>query len=127
MYGERDDPYAVLTRLSNILEQSLSPAEVLPAIASAIGTGAQGTLPGNPIQRNGEEEVVAIYGRPQPETITFPMVYQSETVGTLQVAPRARGEEFSSADRRLIENIARQAGSRGPGGAPERRVDPLAS
>lgn len=38
------------------------------------------------------------------------LIYQLETVGQLILAPRSPGESFSNADRRLLENIARQAG-----------------
>ena len=42
--------------------------------------------------------------------VTFPLVYQSEIVGQLRVAPRAADEPFTKADKRLLEDIAHQAG-----------------
>jgi signal transduction histidine kinase len=39
----------------------------------------------------------------------LPLVYQREEIGRLVLSPRAPGEEFSSADRRLLEDLARQA------------------
>jgi signal transduction histidine kinase len=36
-------------------------------------------------------------------------VYQREEIGRLVLSPRAPGEEFSSADRTLLEDLARQA------------------
>jgi len=45
------------------------------------------------------------------EAEVIPLVYQSELVGQLLVAPRAPKEPFTPADRRLLENIARQAGT----------------
>ena len=41
---------------------------------------------------------------------TFPLVYQSETVGQLRVSPRAADEPFTKADKHLLEDIAHQAG-----------------
>ena len=38
------------------------------------------------------------------------MLYQSEQVGELLLAPRARGESFTPADRRLLDDLARQVG-----------------
>lgn len=111
MYGERDDPYAVLTRLYNTLEQAATPSETLPAIAITMGQALKVPYLALYILQNGEEQAAAIYGKPQPETIAFPIIYHSEQVGSLRVARRARGEEFSSADLRLIENITRQAGA----------------
>jgi signal transduction histidine kinase len=39
----------------------------------------------------------------------LPLVYQREEIGRLVLSPRAPGEEFSSADRSLLEDLARQA------------------
>jgi len=111
MYGERDDPYAVLTNLSNMLERSSVPADLLPAIAATLGQALKLPYAAIYIHENGVERAAAVYGPPQTETITFPLVYQSEMVGSMRVAPRARGEQFRTADLRLIENIARQAGA----------------
>ena len=36
MYGERDDPYAVLTRLGSRLEGTLVPEKVLPTIVETV-------------------------------------------------------------------------------------------
>jgi signal transduction histidine kinase len=41
---------------------------------------------------------------------SLPLIYQAETVGRLVLAPRSPGEGFSPADRRLLEDIAHQAG-----------------
>ena len=52
-------------------------------------------------------------GTPNPppfELISFPLTYQTERVGELRLAPRAEGESFSTADRNLLNLIARQAG-----------------
>ena len=41
---------------------------------------------------------------------TLPLVYQAETIGQLQLAPRVPGEAFTPADLRLLDELARQAG-----------------
>lgn len=38
------------------------------------------------------------------------MVYQAEQVGELILAPRTRGESFTSADHKLLEDLSHQAG-----------------
>ena len=111
MYGERDDPYAVLTRLSNTLEHSAAPGEILPAIAATVRQTLKIPYLEIKINQNGEDRLVTASGTPQADVLTFPIIYQAELIGTLRVARRARGEEFSSTDRRLLENIARQAGA----------------
>jgi signal transduction histidine kinase len=42
---------------------------------------------------------------------TFPLVYQSEMVGQLQVAARAPGEGLSAADEQILRQVALQAGT----------------
>ena len=111
MYGERDDPYAVLTRLSRALETTPNPEDTLPALASQIGQALKIPYVEIRLEQDGEKRLAAAYGRPQADLLSFPLAYQEEIIGSLRVAHRARGEEFSPTDQRLIENIARQAGA----------------
>jgi len=111
MYGDRDDPYAVLTRLSDTLQHSAAPTMVLPSLAATIKQALKLPYVAIQIRQDGQEQMVAAVGKPQAEEIHFPVVYQSEAVGSLLVAPRARNEDFSKTDRLLLETIARQAGA----------------
>jgi len=111
MYGERDEPYSVLTRLANTLEQSATPGEMLPSIARMVSQTLKIPYVAILIHENGGDHLVARAGQPVEEVQSIPLVYQTEIIGELQVGRRAKGEEFSTADRRLLENIARQAGS----------------
>jgi signal transduction histidine kinase len=58
-----------------------------------------------------EAQVVASFGEAPYETVEFPIGYQGQNIGCLQVAPRLRGETFGEKDKILLENIARQAGA----------------
>jgi signal transduction histidine kinase len=49
-------------------------------------------------------------GTPVAGALRLPLAYQGEPVGELRLGPRAPGEPFSLADRRLLEDLARQAG-----------------
>lgn len=111
MYGYRDDPYAVLTRLSNALESTPSMHETLPLLARTIGSALKIPYVAIRLDRDGEERLAAAHGSPREDLVVSPLVYQGEIVGSLQLARRDKGEEFSSADLRLIENIAHQAGT----------------
>ncbi len=110
LFGERDNPYAVLSRLGRRLETALAPEAVLPAIAETVAQALK--LPAVAIAvKDGEQfRPTAAYGLPSGEAITFPLTYQSELVGQLRVSPRAPDEPFTEADKRLLENIAHQAG-----------------
>jgi len=109
MYGERDDPYAVVSRLGRRLEATLAPDRVLPTLVETIAQALK--LPYAAILlKDGEEfRTAATSGSPLGEPETLPLVYQREEIGRLVIAPRAPGEGFSVADRRLLEDLARQA------------------
>jgi signal transduction histidine kinase len=109
MYGERDDPYAVLSRLGRRLEATLAPEAVLPTLVETIAQALK--LPYAAILLKDDEEfrTAAAYGSPRGGPETLPLVYQREEIGRLVLSPRAPGEGFSDADRSLLEDLARQA------------------
>ncbi len=111
MYGDRDDPYAVLTHLSGTLETTLGVQQVLPVLAQTIGQTLKIPYVAILLDANGVEQLAAAHGTLTMDLLSFPLVYQGELIGSLQLAHRAHGEEFSRVDLDLIENIARQAGT----------------
>lgn len=110
MYGERDEPYAVVTRLSQRLEATLAPAAVLPTIVETVAQALK--LPYAAI------EVTTADGRRRQNVssrrssvVRLPLVYQGDHVGDLLVAPRGADESFSPAEMNLLTLIAREAGT----------------
>jgi signal transduction histidine kinase len=110
MYGARDDPYTVLSHLSQQLKTTLAPPAVLPRIVVAVAQTLKLPYVALALQHEGGLEIAAAYGRPAGDPLRLPLVYQAETIGHLLVAPRAPGETFTAAERRLLEDIALQAG-----------------
>jgi signal transduction histidine kinase len=110
MYGERDDPYAVLSRLSQQLKTTLAPTAVLPNIVETVAQTLKLPYVALALTHGNRLEIAAAYGRPGGDPVQLPLVYQAETVGQLLVAPRAPSEAFTPAERRLLEEIAVQAG-----------------
>ncbi len=112
MYGDRDDPYAALSRFGRRLEATLAPDTVLPKIVQTVKEALR--LPYAAITltagRGSDATVTAAAGAPVVTTLRLPLLYQHEPVGELVLAPRTIGEPFSPADRRLLEDLARQAG-----------------
>ncbi len=111
MYGERDDPYAVLSRLGRRLEATLAPEAAAAALVTTVAQALK--LPYASLDmRQGEWLVpVAAYGERSGRSLqTIPLLYQGETVGQLNLAPRAANAPFGGADRRLLDDLARQAG-----------------
>lgn len=111
MYGERDEPYAVLSRLVKTLESTLSTNEILPSLAQTICRSLKIPYAAIWLDEEGKEKLAAASGEKNTDLVSFPLVYQGETVGRLDVAHRALGEKFSATDLHLIENIAQQAGA----------------
>jgi signal transduction histidine kinase len=117
MYGQRDEPVAVLSRLGARLEATLVPDEILPGLLDTVVQALK--LPNAAIDlRVGDEwkvqaqsGLLAESGQAAPPFETFPLIYQGETIGQMRVSARAPGEHFNPADRLLLTNIARQAGA----------------
>jgi signal transduction histidine kinase len=117
MYGERDDPYAVLGRLSERLEVVITSKSVLPTIVETVAEALKLPYAAIALKQGDRFIIAAEYAHspamtPQKESEleVLPLVYQMETIGQMILAPRAPGETFSQIDRRLLETIARQAG-----------------
>ncbi|HKZ71076.1 MAG TPA: histidine kinase, partial [Anaerolineales bacterium] len=108
MYGERDDPYAVLSRFGQRLEATLAPDSILPTIVETITQTLK--LPYAAMRLSNETMIAHGALPPNTKPESFPLVYQGETIGQLEVAPRAADESFTPAERRLLTDIAHQAG-----------------
>ena len=112
-YGERDDPYRVLSRLGQRLDATFAPEAVLPTVVETVADALKVPHAEISLFRGGEEggfESAARHGKPSGAPLVLPLSYGNEINGLLQVSPRAKGEPFSAADRRLLEDLARQAG-----------------
>ncbi len=108
MYGEREDPYAVLSRLGQRLEATLAPDAILPAIVETITQTLR--LPYAAIRLNNETTITHGILPPNTKPESMPLIYQGEPIGQLEVAPRAGDESLTPAERRLLTDIAHQGG-----------------
>ncbi len=110
MYGERDDPYAVLSRLGQRLEATLTPDAVLPTIVQTVKDALRIPFAAIEVRRAGELAIVASAGQPVGEAARLPLAYRGELVGEMVLGTRAGEQAFGASDRRLLEDLARQAG-----------------
>jgi signal transduction histidine kinase len=112
MYGERDDPYKVLSQLSQHLESTQTPESILSTIVETIARTLK--LPyaaillrdtdGNTLQ------TAAAAGPPTTHPLTLTLSHQNQVIGELHVAQRSPDEPFTAAERHLLEDIAIQTG-----------------
>lgn len=105
MYGDRDDPARAMSELARRVSDSLTPAGLLPTITETIGRALR--LPYVAVELPGGAGRIS-YGSGVGAVERFELVHQGGSVGTLVVAQRARNEPFSAADRRVLEDLARQ-------------------
>lgn len=110
MYGERDNPYAVISRLGQRLEAAFAPDAVLPSIVETVAQALKIPYVEISLNHNNEFKIAAVYGSPRQIAVQLPLVYNYEVIGRLHLAPRWPGEAFSAADRRLFNDLARQVG-----------------
>lgn len=108
MYGERDEPYRVLTRLGQRLEAAIEPAAALPLTVETVAHALKLPYVALKLKEAATLQTAAAYGTAQQETIAFPLVYAGEQIGELAVATRAPDESLSSADHQLLQDLARQ-------------------
>ena len=128
MFGERDTPYTVISRLGQRLEATLAPDAVLPTLVETVAQALKLPHVAITLKQDGEFVTAVSYGKepgggkPHPyisgnvgvsladALIRLPLIYQTEQIGELLLAPRGPGESFTPADRALLSDLARQAG-----------------
>lgn len=108
VYGQRDDPYAVLSGLSRRFEGTVEPERVLPEIVSGVTSALK--LPYAAITIDGSAEPVAASGAPGPIARRFPLVHQGEPLGELLVSAWP-GTPLRHRDEQLLGDLAHQAGA----------------
>ena len=109
MYGARDDPYRVISKLGQRLEGAIAMDALLPTIAHTVRDALKLPFVGITIERNGQAIASAASGTPTAKSLLVPLGHHGMPIGQVRLAPRSPGEPFSAADRRLLADLARQA------------------
>ena len=113
VYGDRDDPVLVLTRLGERLAATVAPEAVLPAVTESIAQALQLPYVAVMLKQGAEFVLGAEYGdKPASELgcEVFPLQYQSDPIGQILVARRTGEAAFTANEKTLLGNIARQVG-----------------
>jgi signal transduction histidine kinase len=106
LYGQRDEPGAVLTDLGSRLELG-SPETVLSTIVETVSTALK--LPGVSI-RAADGTTLASTGNTVLEPVRVAILHQGDVQGDLFASPRARDEGLDERDMEVLRLVARQAG-----------------
>ncbi|WP_165423794.1 GAF domain-containing sensor histidine kinase [Ktedonosporobacter rubrisoli] len=110
LYGERDDPYLLLSRMGLHIEATLASQQVLPTIVATVAQSLK--LPYVAIHTAGAPGglLEAVYGTPGPNLVRFPLMYQGQRIGDFVLAPRSSEGALTPADERLLTDLMRQIG-----------------
>ncbi|UWZ51721.1 sensor histidine kinase [Dactylosporangium aurantiacum] len=106
VYGERDDPYTVLTRLGERLAEVQDPLAVLATSTATVREALQ--LSYVRIDTDGGRSY-EIGNRPA-HPVELPLVAGGDTVGTLLIGPRPGEAALGPRDLRLLTDVARHIG-----------------
>jgi len=108
LYGERGDPYAVLTRLARQGEAATDPMTVLAAATETIGSALR--LPYVSITLPADEpgRPTAIFGTAVEALHEVRLVCEGTDVGLLVVGQRSGTRGFGRAELALLDDLGRQ-------------------
>jgi len=99
IYGDRREPSRVVTRVGARLAVGHDPLDdVVGSIREAL------RLPFVAVSTRGG--IVAKSGTPSPLVVSLPLAYAGQSVGTLDVSPRAGERELTGRDRSALEVVA---------------------
>jgi two-component system NarL family sensor kinase len=125
LYGERDEPYELLSRLGRRLEETLAPDQALPTIVETVATALKLPYAAIVLGAGEEQTLAAEYIRPprleaaeqanhivSPDNlVSLPLIHQRQHLGELRLNELARqiGVAVSSAQLTLALQHAREA------------------
>lgn len=108
LYGNREEPYVVLTRLGRRLAEAGETEDVLRTIPDTVATALH--LPYASVEliaSDGSTLRTASVGTPTGDVVALPALSASELVGILLLSPRAG--TFEASERSLLEDLVEQA------------------
>ncbi len=116
VYGERGDPYAVLTgvgrRLEGGAEAGGPDGGALAEVAETVATSLRLPYVRVEVRAPGsvDDAMIAAWGTPVDGQHEVSLSFRGQQVGALFAAPRTPHDPFRAADLRLLEDLGRQVG-----------------
>ncbi len=111
LYGHRDEPFEVLASLGKRLQGTMSPETIYPTIVESVAQTLKLPYVALTVKKGDTEQTVKSFGKPTAAPDAFPLTYQGVVIGQLLAAQRSPDEPFTTGEKRLLRNIARQAGT----------------
>ncbi|MCH6265412.1 sensor histidine kinase [Neobacillus citreus] len=109
MYGENDDPYSVLLRLAQELENPMEPDSVLSLVVKTIRDSLKLPYASLSVYQDGKVIMTAEEGNDKGIPLTYKLLYRGEEMGDLKLSPRSPSEALTVSDRKFLDMLVRQA------------------
>jgi len=108
VYGKRDDPYRILSKLTEQLESSLTHRSLLSSVAEKVANALQ--IPYAAIETYSQSgiEQFAVYGTPTEDNVSFELEVKGMSVGRLILGVHRLEEALPPGTRHMIEDLVRQ-------------------
>ena len=109
LFGEREDPYRVVSGLAERLERSDGADEQLMAVAAAVAEAFRSPYVGVEVESAGGGQLVAEHGHRPAAVRVLPIAYRGEEVGRLLLPRDGVRASLVTRDERLLADVVRQA------------------
>jgi signal transduction histidine kinase len=111
MYGYSEDPYVVVSRLWQRMDSVMAPEMVFDVLVEIVQQAVKSPYVALYIKQDASFQFVASSGSLLDKTpLSLPLIYQKETVGALVCAHSSAHGNFTSAEFRLLRDLALPAG-----------------
>ncbi|MFE8700829.1 GAF domain-containing sensor histidine kinase [Cytobacillus sp. FJAT-54145] len=110
VYGDRSDPYGIISRLGEKLSAAAPPQTLLQTVATTVREAMGLPYAAIALKDGDTQTIVASDGEAVPDLHSFTLVFQQELVGQLLLGQRSGEDSFTTRDLRLLEDISRQVG-----------------
>jgi two-component system NarL family sensor kinase len=109
VYGARDDPYEVVSQLSELDDNASAPRAALTRAVETLAQTLRLSYVAIELRHGGGRyETSAGSGRSGGSPTQVPLIHAGDTVGHLLLDVMPGREPFGPADRRLLDDVARQ-------------------
>jgi signal transduction histidine kinase len=108
VYGKRDDPYRIISKLTEQLESSLTQQSLLSSVAEKVAIALQ--IPYAAIETYSQTgiEQFAVYGNPTGDTVSIELEVKGMSVGRLILGIDRLEAILPPGTRHIIEDLVRQ-------------------
>ncbi|MEM6430714.1 MAG: histidine kinase [Deinococcota bacterium] len=108
LYGQRDDPYKVLTGLSEHITSKQDALATLQEITESTANVLKLPFVGIDLNTARQNPIASFGVMAHADVISLPLTHELEHLGTLRLARRAEGETFTANEKMLLTTIAQQ-------------------